>query len=110
MTYPKQLQIHLHMLFIGLIAGIALGLSMAAPPGPVNAVIAGKTSEKGWSYGFRVGFGALTSDALFFVIAYIGSSFLNRYREFEWISALIGSFLLFYLAINILFNPGNNEQ
>jgi len=52
-------------------AGILLGLSIAAPPGPVNALIATHvvTKTKWWAGSF-VGSGAMTADAIFLVITY----------------------------------------
>jgi len=44
-----------------------LGLSLAAPPGPVNAIIASK-SLRNWQNGAMIGFGALTADMTFMVI------------------------------------------
>ena len=54
------------------LAGIALGLSLAAPPGPMNAVIAEESVLRGWSAGFRAGLGAMTADACFFALALAG--------------------------------------
>ena len=53
--------------YIGL--GIILGLSMAAPPGPIYAMIASE-STKSWFHGSSVGSGAMTADFIFFLIVY----------------------------------------
>nr|WP_225741319.1 LysE family translocator [Halorussus halophilus] len=57
---------------VSALAGVALGLSLAAPPGPMNAVIAEESVLRGWGAGLRAGFGAMTADACFFVLALIG--------------------------------------
>ena len=54
------------------LAGVALGLSLAAPPGPMNAIIAEESVLRGWGSGFRAGLGALSADACFFVLALLG--------------------------------------
>ncbi|WP_137283379.1 LysE family translocator [Halorussus salinisoli] len=54
------------------LAGVALGLSLAAPPGPMNAIIAEESVLRGWGSGFRAGLGAMSADACFFVLALLG--------------------------------------
>lgn len=53
-------------------AGILLGFSIAAPPGPINATIATQVATKSWFAGLLVGLGALTADATFFLITFYG--------------------------------------
>jgi threonine/homoserine/homoserine lactone efflux protein len=57
---------------VSALAGLALGLSLAAPPGPMNAIIAEESVLRGWRSGFRAGLGAMTADACFFVLALLG--------------------------------------
>jgi threonine/homoserine/homoserine lactone efflux protein len=54
------------------LAGVALGLSLAAPPGPMNAIIAEESVLRGWGSGFRAGLGAMSADACFLVLALLG--------------------------------------
>jgi len=58
-------------ILISFAVGLLLGLSIAAPPGPVNALIATHvvTKTKWWA-GSLVGSGAMTADAIFLVITY----------------------------------------
>ena len=49
--------------------GIVLGLSMAAPPGPINAIMANE-SLRSKLHGSSVGFGAMTADFIFFLITF----------------------------------------
>ncbi len=62
--------------YLGL--GIVLGLSMAAPPGPVNAMIANEAT-KSWLHGSSVGAGAMTADFIFFWIVYFIQGFVPNY-------------------------------
>lgn len=55
-----------------ILAGGAFGLALAAPPGPMNAVIAEESVIGGWGAGFRAGLGAMTADACFLVLALAG--------------------------------------
>ena len=57
---------------ISLGAGVVFGLAMAAPPGPMNAVIAEESVRRGWPAGFRAGLGAMTGDAIFCALAFVG--------------------------------------
>lgn len=58
------------------VAGVALGLSLAVPPGPVNAIIAVQSSSKSAKRGFLVGLGAMTADSVFLVITYFVGQFI----------------------------------
>ena len=55
-----------------LVVGTVFGLALAAPPGPMNAVIAEESVFRGWVAGFLAGLGAMTADACFLVLAYLG--------------------------------------
>ncbi|WP_460920192.1 LysE family translocator [Salinarchaeum chitinilyticum] len=55
-----------------LLVGVAFGLAMAAPPGPMNAVIAEESVRRGWPAGVKAGLGAMTGDAIFCVLAFVG--------------------------------------
>jgi threonine/homoserine/homoserine lactone efflux protein len=60
-------------LVAALVFGAVFGLALAAPPGPMNAVIAQESVIRGWFAGFAAGLGAMTADAVFFVLAYLGA-------------------------------------
>ncbi|MDG6997071.1 MAG: LysE family transporter [Nitrososphaerota archaeon] len=60
-------------IFQGVAAGLLLGFSIGAPPGPVNATTAQQIgSGKSWLSGFGVGCGAMTADAIFLLLTYLG--------------------------------------
>ncbi len=54
------------------LAGVVFGLALAAPPGPMNAIIAEESVVRGWTSGVAAGLGALTADATFFVLTLLG--------------------------------------
>src|SRR5436190_23272643 len=56
------------------LAGMGIGLSLGAPPGPVNAVIASHTVTRSWRAGFLVGVGATTADTIFLAITILARS------------------------------------
>src|SRR5438309_11285363 len=53
------------------LAGVGIGLSLGAPPGPVNAISASQTVARSWRAGFLVGVGATTADTIFLAIAFL---------------------------------------
>jgi threonine/homoserine/homoserine lactone efflux protein len=77
------------------IRGLAAGLIIAAPVGPVNVLCIQRTIEKGWKSGIRSGLGAALADTLYGAIAGFGISLVIRFlvREEMWIR-LIGGILL----------------
>jgi len=84
---------------VSLAAGVALGLSLAAPPGPMNALIATESVTRGWKAGFRAGLGAMTADACFFVLAYLGVvAFLQHAPALQAAMKAVGGVLLCYFA------------
>ncbi len=77
-----------------------LGLSMAAPPGPVNAMIAFASLESKLK-GTAVGAGAMTADLIFFFIVFI----IKKYLPLVLIKILYivgGSYTLF-LGLLVLY-------
>lgn len=76
-----------------------MGLSIAAPPGPVNAIIANEAAKSAIK-GTSVGAGAMTADAIFFTITYVfGHLIPNSVLPCMYI---IGAFLLLYLAYAVI--------
>ena len=82
-----------------LLVGLALGLSLAAPPGPMNAIIAEESVLQGWVAGFRAGLGAMTADACFFVLALTGVvAFVERAPLVRSVMVGVGGLLMLYFA------------
>jgi len=77
------------------IRGMAVGLIIAAPVGPVNVLCIQRTLEKGWKSGLLSGFGAALADTLYGALAAFSISLVIQFlvREESWIR-LVGGILL----------------
>jgi threonine/homoserine/homoserine lactone efflux protein len=101
---------------LSIVAGGILGLSLAAPPGPMNAVIAEESVNRGWRAGFSAGLGAMSADALFFVLAAAGVvAFIRDAPTLRGVMVGIGGLLMFYFAYNAVqgtqdFSPGDGSD
>jgi threonine/homoserine/homoserine lactone efflux protein len=75
--------------------GLAAGLIIAAPVGPVNVLCIRRTLEKGWKSGIVSGLGAALADTLYGAVAGFSISLVIQFvvREEFWIR-LIGGILL----------------
>jgi len=84
---------------VTLLAGVVFGLALAAPPGPMNAIIAEESVLHGWLAGFKAGLGAMTADAIFFVLAALGVvAFVERFPTLRAVMVGIGGVLMLYFA------------
>ncbi|WP_137289614.1 LysE family translocator [Natronorubrum halophilum] len=82
------------------LAGVVFGLALAAPPGPMNAIIAEESVVRGWNAGFRAGLGAMLADVCFFVLALAGVvAVIDRYPAVRPALYLVGGLLMLYFAI-----------
>src|SRR5436305_12167090 len=80
------------------LAGVGIGLSLAAPPGPVNAVIASHTVTRSWRAGFLVGVGATTADTIFLAITILARSVVAGIGPYVPFIALLGAGAMAYFA------------
>ena len=80
-----------------LISGVALGFSIAAPPGPITALSAQQVASRSWLSGWLVMLGATAADAVFFVLTYYGVARLVTPSE-RGLLFIAGGLLLLYLA------------
>jgi threonine/homoserine/homoserine lactone efflux protein len=55
-----------------LLAGALFGLALAAPPGPMNAIIAEESVLRGWRAGVTAGLGAMVADLCFLALSLAG--------------------------------------
>lgn len=79
--------------------GVVFGLALAAPPGPMNAVIAEESVLRGWFSGFLAGLGAATADAVFFVLALGGAvAVVDRSALLKGVMVGAGGVLMLYFA------------
>jgi len=82
-----------------LFAGAVFGLALAAPPGPMNAIIAEESVLRGWWSGFAAGLGAMTADACFFVLALAGAvTVVERAPLLRRGMVAVGGLLMLYFA------------
>jgi threonine/homoserine/homoserine lactone efflux protein len=81
-----------------LIQNILLGLTLAAPIGPVNVEIIKRGLHTGFKQAFLVGAGAMSADATYLALIYFGlTSFLDNAFMFHFLG-ISGSFILIYLG------------
>ncbi|MEN8698898.1 LysE family translocator [Bacillus infantis] len=86
------------------ISYIILGLSLAAPIGPVNAVRLEKGLKNGFWHAWIVGAGSMIADGVYMLIVYLGLvQFLDSpmIQTFLW---LFGGFILLYSGIEGMMN------
>lgn len=88
---------------------IFLGLSLAAPIGPVNAAQLDKGIRKGFLHAWIFGLGAVVADAIYMMVVYLGVvRFLHTpfMQTFLW---FFGCFVLTYTGIESLLKAGQIE-
>ncbi|NHN42558.1 LysE family transporter [Halorubellus sp. JP-L1] len=86
-------------LVASLAVGTVFGLALAAPPGPMNAVIAQESVVRGWRAGASAGMGAFTADATFFVLAAVGVvEFVETAPTLKAAMVAAGGVLMLYFA------------
>ncbi|WP_059103704.1 LysE family transporter [Shouchella shacheensis] len=89
---------------------ILLGLSLAAPIGPVNAAQLDRGIKNGFLHAWLVGIGATTADVMYMLAVYLGVvSFLEFpiVKTFLW---LFGFFVLVYTGIESIVKAGAVER
>lgn len=83
---------------VTILAGAGIGLSLAAPPGPVNAIIASHTVTRSWRAGFLVGAGAMTADTIFLALSVLARSAVASVQGWIPFIALLGAGVMAYFA------------
>lgn len=86
-------------LLYAIVVGIGLGLSLAAPPGPMNALMARESTKSRW-HGTAVGAGAMTADAVLLVITFFFSKVIPKFIINYFY--LAGAIILLYMAYGTL--------
>ncbi|WP_078549373.1 LysE family transporter [Litchfieldia alkalitelluris] len=89
---------------------ILLGLSLAAPIGPVNAAQIDRGIKHGFLHAWLVGVGAVVADGVYMLIVYFGVvQFIDTpmVKTFLW---LFGAFVLIYTGIESLFSAGQIQS
>lgn len=100
------------MIDFGLVAnGIAIGLAVAAPIGPVNLIVIRRTLRYGQLNGFLSGAGAATGDAIFAAIAAFGlTAAIDLVIRYETILQIVGGVFLLALGIRTLVSQPHFED
>jgi L-lysine exporter family protein LysE/ArgO len=86
---------------------VFLGLSLAAPIGPVNAAQLDRGIKHGFLHAWLVGVGAILADSMYMIVVYMGLvTFIDApiVQTFLW---LFGCFVLIYTGIEGLIGAGN---
>lgn len=80
------------MYFTLLLKGIILGLSIAAPVGPIGVLCIRRTLAQGRISGLLSGLGTATADAIYSIIAAFGLTIVNNMliSQKYWISLIGG--------------------
>jgi len=78
--------------------GLALGWSVAWPPGPINAEIMRRALARGFAAGFAVALGAASGDALWAVATALGAGLLLAGAAMRLALGVVSTALLFALA------------
>ncbi len=86
-------------LIVAVLLGLGLGLSLAAPPGPMNALIARESSRHGAWAGIRVGMGAPVADVIYLAVLLFGLGDLLDRPVVIRSAAALGALLMAYFAI-----------
>lgn len=76
-------------------AYVFLGISLAAPVGPVNAAQLNTGIKNGFSHAWILGFGALLADILYMALVYFG---VGQFIDSPYIKILLWSFGCFVLT------------
>jgi threonine/homoserine/homoserine lactone efflux protein len=86
-----------------LLRGLVIGLSIAAPVGPIGVLCIRRTLAQSRGYGLVSGLGAATADAIYGCIAGFGLTFVSRLLVDQqiWLRLVGGAFLC-YLGVKTL--------
>ncbi|MXR51401.1 LysE family transporter [Halovenus sp. WSH3] len=88
-------------------AGVLFGLALAAPPGPMNAIIAEESVRRGWGAGFRAGLGAMVADFVFFLLALAGLvAVIEAAPRVRAAMVAVGGVLMLYFGYGALASVG----
>ena len=100
------------MIDLGLVAnGVAIGLAVAAPIGPVNLIVIRRTLRYGQLNGFLSGAGAATGDAIFAAIAAFGlTAAIELVIRYETALQIVGGFFLLALGIRTLVSQPHFDE
>lgn len=90
------------------VRGLVIGLTIAAPVGPIGVLVIRRTLTEGRLMGFVTGMGAATADGLFGLVGALGLTVVSTMLlSGEWWLRLLGGLFLCYLGVTtFLATPG----
>ncbi|WP_231401792.1 hypothetical protein [Bacillus sp. 123MFChir2] len=92
------------------IKGLMIGLSIAAPVGPIGVLCIRRTLAHGKFIGFMSGLGAATADGLYGMIAGLGLTLITNFliEQQGWIHFIGGVFFIIFRTENFCFKTVKN--
>jgi threonine/homoserine/homoserine lactone efflux protein len=91
------------MYFNLIIKGLILGISVAAPVGPIGILCINRTLNKNFKSGFFSGLGAATADLVYALVSVFGLSLISNFLiEQKFIIQIIGVIFLIYTGIKTI--------
>lgn len=82
-----------------LLAGVLLAWSLAASPGPANALMAHVAAQRGFLPGWVIGLGAVTGDVGMFLLMWLGAvRVLEERPALRVVLGVVGAGLMLYFA------------
>ncbi len=83
--------------------GVVIGLSIAAPVGPIGVICIRHSLVNGWKVGLAAGLGAACADGLYAIAAVLGLAMLTKvFAALTLPLHIVGGLLLFYIAFKVL--------
>ncbi|CAI6081584.1 hypothetical protein COHCIP112018_03359 [Cohnella sp. JJ-181] len=86
-----------------LISYLILGLTLAAPIGPVNSARLDKGIKNGFWHAWIVGVGSMIADGIFMLLIYLGLVEFLKIPVFQTFLWLFGAFVLIYSGVEGIF-------
>ncbi len=92
------------MEWLPLVKGIGIGITVAAPVGPMSVLCMRRTLTTGWRLGFNTGLGIATGDAVYASIAALGLVSISRFMlAYDRPLHVIAGIFLIYLGLRAFF-------
>jgi threonine/homoserine/homoserine lactone efflux protein len=94
-----------------LLRGLIIGLSIAAPVGPIGVLCIRRTLTEGRLYGLVSGLGAATADAIYGCVAGFGLTFISGFlvQQQAWLRICGGLFLCYLGVRSFLATPAEKQ-
>ncbi|MBW2177304.1 MAG: LysE family transporter [Deltaproteobacteria bacterium] len=94
------------------IKGFIIGISIAAPVGPIGVLCIQRTLSGGKSQGLATGLGAASADAVYGVVAAFGLTIISNFliSQDTWFRLIGGAFLVYLGVKAFMASPGRLNQ